>query len=366
MNSTCYGIPDLPGKKCYYNGKYYNTGESFSHFCNTCDCMERDRFMELKCTMYTCIIDDNMPQELNEKQSEWVAEGPQQFESWKLSDGMSRMLGTFRSRKKVADMLPKYIEVRPRRLPAFFDARQKWPGKITAPPLQKCGASWVFSTVSVASDRWNIMSNGTFSGRLSFQHLLSCNKRNRMGCQGGHLTKGWNWIHDFGLVKEECYQWTGDSSRCHLPKQKGATTVRCLDGGRRALTKLYYTAPVNRISGNQYQIMKEIMDNGPVQATMDVFRDLFLYKSGIYSCPSHYRRSQILSVVPPISQYPGYHSVRIIGWGEEIINGKLVKYWIVANSWGESWGEGGYFRIKRGINSCNIEEFILAPWIHEN
>ncbi|PIO53624.1 hypothetical protein TELCIR_25035, partial [Teladorsagia circumcincta] len=47
----------------------------------------------------------------------------------------------------------------------------------------------------------------------------------------------------------------------------------------------------------------------------------------------------------------GGHSVKIVGWGKE----RHIPYWIVANSWGTGWGEGGFFRIVRGINDCNIE-----------
>lgn len=33
---------------------------------------------------------------------------------------------------------------------------------------------------------------------------------------------------------------------------------------------------------------------------------------------------------------------------------------IAANSWGEEWGEGGFFKIKRGMNESGIEENILT------
>lgn len=34
----------------------------------------------------------------------------------------------------------------------------------------------------------------------------------------------------------------------------------------------------------------------------------------------------------------------------------------VANSWGDDWGERGYFRIVRGTNECEIESFVLGTW----
>ena len=49
-----------------------------------------------------------------------------------------------------------------------------------------------------------------------------------------------------------------------------------------------------------------------------------------------------------------------------MINGRELKYWLCANSWGPKWGEDGYFRILRGTDECKIESFIVAVWAKVN
>ena len=93
---------------------------------------------------------------------------------------------------------------------------------------------------------------------------------------------------------------------------------------------------------NEASIRQLIYEGGPVEASFHVYADFENYVSGIYH---HITGSSL-----------GGHAVRITGWGVE--NG--TAYWRVANSWNKYWGEQGFFRIRRGVSECDIEEQVTA------
>jgi hypothetical protein len=51
------------------------------------------------------------------------------------------------------------------------------------------------------------------------------------------------------------------------------------------------------------------------------------------------------------------HAVVVTGWGEQMVKGRNMKYWILKNSFGEQWGEGGYFKLERGDHTLDAEGF---------
>ena len=83
-----------------------------------------------------------------------------------------------------------------------------------------------------------------------------------------------------------------------------------------------------------------------VEAGFLVHQSFFAYQSGVYS-RAWWDFSDLVA---------GGHAIKIIGWGVE----NKVPYWLIANSWGPAWGLDGYFKIKRGVNECFIEETVYG------
>ena len=58
----------------------------------------------------------------------------------------------------------------------------------------------------------------------------------------------------------------------------------------------------------------------------------------------------------PDSKPQGGHAIRIVGWDKT----GDIEYWVVANSWGSSWGRNGYFHMKMGIPECQLEKNVYG------
>ena len=55
------------------------------------------------------------------------------------------------------------------------------------------------------------------------------------------------------------------------------------------------------------------------------------------------------------------HCIVVVGYGTDPNYGD---YWIVKNSWSNSWGESGYIRMARNKNNqCMISSFVTYPII---
>jgi len=247
-------------------------------------------------------------------------------------------------------------------IPEEFDSRTKWPDCPTIKEIRDqsaCGSCWAISAAEVASDRLCAVLG--IHKRISTTDILACCSNCGFGCSGGYPSLAWKWLAKQGAVTGGDY---GDYSLCkaypfpmcdhHQPNPKvdcaqfNFRTPKCLS---RCDSNSTYVVPYQQertVFKNSYSlrgeeaIQREIMRYGPVEATFEVFSDFEVYKSGVYQHKT--------------GAHLGSHAVKIIGWGVD--NG--VKYWTIANSWNTGWGEGGFFRILRGVNHLNIEGDVVA------
>lgn len=56
------------------------------------------------------------------------------------------------------------------------------------------------------------------------------------------------------------------------------------------------------------------------------------------------------------------HAVLAVGYGEDD-NG--TPYWIIKNSWGVEWGQGGYFYMEMGKNMCGKSSIPFQRLVNE-
>ena len=92
--------------------------------------------------------------------------------------------------------------------------------------------------------------------------------------------------------------------------------------------------------------------DGLITVGIDI-KDLLMYKEGVFDgeCSSRIN-----------------HAVVIVGFGRNKRDGQ--KFWKIRNSWGNQWGESGYFRLARhdfdGVEeSCGITQYAVSPLAEE-
>jgi len=226
-------------------------------------------------------------------------------------------------------------------IPDSFDARVTWPqcGIDKIRDQKSCGSCWAFGAAESFSDRACIAHKLKEPVVLSPQYLLDCDT-DLDGCGGGYVDVAWYDLAKVGITTDACWP--------YLAEQNDKCPLKCADGSplQVALSDAPYSAYVPFDTKKTVAaIQTEIMTNGPVETAFWVFDDFMNYGGGIYEKLN----SASLS---------GGHAVKIIGWGYD--EHEEEPYWLCANSWGEDWGEKGFFRIKRGTNECGIEDQIAT------
>jgi len=216
--------------------------------------------------------------------------------------------------------------------PASFD----WRDKNAVTPVKNqgsCGSCWAFSAVESVESMWFLA--GHALPILSPQQLVDCDRDQDQGCNGGLPWNAYEYLIQVGgLESETSYPYIGIDDTCKFSKDKVAATI----------------SNWTMVPEDEEVIKNYLYQNGPLSVALNA-NWLQFYVGGI---------SDPLFCNPKDLD----HAVFLVGYG----NGKDwlgidMDYWLVKNSWGETWGEKGYFRLRRGKGVCGINTAVSSALI---
>jgi len=219
---------------------------------------------------------------------------------------------------------------------------------------QYCGSCWAHGAISALADRIKIDRGASASVdvSLSVQYVLN----NQLGgsCYGGSATGTYDALSAAPIPFETCQPYiacSSDSSEGFCSKvdttaSKFNTCRTCATFGTTCQEiETYPNATIGEygvVDQDADKIKAEIYARGPVSAGVNA-EPLLNYTGGVFSDDEDSLKFT-------------NHIVSIVGWGKDANSGK--SYWIVRNSWGEYWGDMGYFFLELGTNQLGIESAI--------
>jgi len=215
-------------------------------------------------------------------------------------------------------------------LPASYSSVEK--GLVTPAKNQReCGSCAAFAATGL-HESCMLQAGASKAGLdLSEQYLIDCayDKKNNNGCNGAALEKYSQWfVKNGGMAAHEAkYPYLNRNPLLHCGKAKGKEWN---SGAKVVSTAHDFQADAEKLKAL-------LVKYGAVAVALNA-DTLSPYKGGIFD-------KCTLDAKPN-------HAVLLVGYGTE----KGVDYWLVKNSWGANWGEKGFFRIKRGQNTCAMEK----------
>jgi len=197
-----------------------------------------------------------------------------------------------------------------------------WVSKGAVTPVKnqgQCGSCWAFSTTG-STEGANFIKNGKLES-LSEQQLVDCSaSEGNNGCNGGLMDYGFEYIiKTGGLCLESDYSYKGRKSL--FCKKSSCTSTH---------------APItgySDVTSQDEAELKKAVALGPVSIAVEADKSAFqFYSGGVLTSSACGTKLD--------------HGVLIVGYGTE----DGTAYWKVKNSWGPSWGDEGYLKIKRNTD----------------
>merc|ERR1712061_949805 len=260
-----------------------------------------------------------------------------EFEKEKTGDVVTYARGLLTPKiKPVDEISERYIEsllARRASVPASYSGVSA--GIVSSVKSQgSCGSCVAFASMAAIETCLKKASGGKLAD-FSEQQIIDCGygKNGARGCFGAHNSAYIKYVTEtkLALVHESTYPYLNKSPKLTCP-----TGLKAYNTGAKVV-KSYYT-----YKGDETKLKALVAEHGAVVTAVNAAAPFSNYKGEVFAgCTSKTQN----------------HAVTVVGYGTA--NG--VDYWLIKNSWGTSWGEKGYIRLKRGVGMCGIGSELAFP-----
>jgi PKD repeat protein/C1A family cysteine protease len=201
-----------------------------------------------------------------------------------------------------------------------------------------CGSCWAFASTGATEAQVNLFYNQPLNMDLSEQNILSCSGAGT--CSGGYPSTALDYIKNTGIIDEAAFPYSATDQAC--TNKSSTPTDQIKIGGRVDFGSSAY--PVS-----EDNLKKMMIKYGPISGgLLDWSHAMTLVgwqvvKEGDVFFYRNINKSILWYQVPA---------------GSTLI-GKTV--WIFKNSWGSTWGDGGYIYVETSISNFAWTHALVAP-----
>jgi len=201
---------------------------------------------------------------------------------------------------------------------------------------EQCGSCWAFSATEQIESMW-FLNNGTLP-ILSPQQIVDCDHgRGDVGCNGGDTQTAYQYvIAQGGLDTAKSYPYVGYDQKCKFNSTDVAAKISnysWITRDKNETTMQYYIANVS-----------------PISICVDAATWQFYIGDG--------------EIIRFFCGESLDHCVQITGYA--VRESDNIPYWIIRNSWGVDWGNGGYVYVEMFCDLCGVANepttVTAAPW----
>jgi len=225
----------------------------------------------------------------------------------------------------------------------------------------QCGSCWAFSATEAIESQMILGTGGKFAVNLSPQQVASCTPAPAMGCNGGFTEKAYDYVKSapglanaFFIEYEQSLTQSQETMLCSSIQAKVDAingTMKQLQGAYAQVSGYSYAVPPCTAGSCENQDLKGFaaaLERTPLSICVNAgaWND---YVGGVMTS----------AACGPMGAMYQDHCVMATGFNTTA----PTPYWIVRNSWSDTFGENGYIYLEMAKNTCGLADDTTIPTV---